>query len=78
VLASFERCGGYEELRISIDTYRGRRYINVRIWYQAEDGSFRPTKRGVTIRENEIEKAIKALRLAKAKATKSESTVQEH
>ena len=37
-----------EEIRISLNEYRGFEYIDIRVFYRGEDG-FRPSKKGVTI-----------------------------
>lgn len=39
-----------EQVRIYFGEFRGTRYIDIRIYYLAEDG-FRPTKRGIRIHE---------------------------
>ncbi|UCG77429.1 MAG: transcriptional coactivator p15/PC4 family protein [Nitrospirota bacterium] len=38
-----------ERLRISTENFKGRDYIDVRIYYEADDGEWKPTKKGVTI-----------------------------
>ncbi len=38
-----------EQVRAELTERRGRRYANVRVYYQAEDGNWRPTKKGLTI-----------------------------
>ena len=64
VLASFERYGE-EELRIAISHFRGRTLLDLRIWYPPEDGGeYKPTKRGITLRADEIETTIQALQRA--------------
>jgi hypothetical protein len=37
-----------QEVRIGLNEYKGVEYIDIRIFYRAEDG-YRPTARGVTI-----------------------------
>ncbi len=39
-----------EEIRVELTTYNGRRLCNVRVWFEADDGSYRPSKAGVTMR----------------------------
>jgi len=39
-----------EELRINIDEYRGHRLVNLRVWFEADDGEMRPGKQGIAIR----------------------------
>ena len=37
-----------EQVRISLNEYKGAEYIDVRSFYQA-DGGFRPSRRGITL-----------------------------
>jgi hypothetical protein len=37
-----------EQVRISLNEYKGVEYIDIRIFYQAKD-EFKPTRRGVTV-----------------------------
>ncbi len=39
-----------EELRVSIEEFRGHRLINLRIWFEGDDGQMRPGKQGVALR----------------------------
>jgi hypothetical protein len=39
-----------EELRISVDEFRGHRLLNLRVWFVADDGSMRPGKQGIAVR----------------------------
>ncbi len=60
VLAELPR--GHEELRVSIDEYKGHRYVGLRVFYQAGDGSWRPSpKKGCSIRAAEITDVVEAL-----------------
>ena len=56
-----------EEVRASISHYKGKDYINLRVSYKAEDGEFKPSKKGLTISKDllkELETAVKKLRKA--------------
>jgi hypothetical protein len=64
-LASFPRQGG-EELRISLDCYRGHPFVNVHKWGKGPGGRMFPLKgQGTTVRLSEIEGTIAALREAR-------------
>ena len=39
-----------EELRVSVDELRGHRLLNLRVWFEAEDGTMRPGKQGLALR----------------------------
>ncbi|GMV19945.1 MAG: hypothetical protein AMXMBFR56_81690 [Polyangiaceae bacterium] len=52
--------GEEEELRVVRAIYEGRPYTSIRVWYQTDDG-WRPTKKGVSVRDREISQVIDAL-----------------
>jgi hypothetical protein len=39
-----------EQLRVSIDDYRGHELLSFRVWFEAEDGSMRPGMQGLALR----------------------------
>lgn len=41
-----------EQVRISINEYRGHEYIDIRIFYLSDDDKFLPTKKGVTVKKD--------------------------
>jgi len=54
-----------EEVRISLSQYKGKQYIDFRIYYKADDGEFHPSKKGITIAPDlfpELEEAVNKLR----------------
>lgn len=61
-LATFERQGG--EIRWSLDSYDGHRFINGRLWTLGKDGELHPTQKGITIRARELGDVIAALEKA--------------
>ena len=38
-----------EVVRVSVTEYRGRTYGDIRIFYEAEDGEWRPTRKGICL-----------------------------
>jgi hypothetical protein len=38
-----------EELRVSLNAFRGRMLLDLRVWFADGDGEMRPGKRGVAI-----------------------------
>lgn len=48
VVAKFEK-NSREEVWISLGEYHGRKIINVRVHYRAEDGEWRPGKQGLAV-----------------------------
>jgi hypothetical protein len=53
-----------ERLRIQVKEYRGRTYIDLRTWYVAEDGEYRPSSKGVTIKPTQVPEVVQGLLLA--------------
>lgn len=56
-----------EEVRASISRFRGKEYIDLRVYYKADDGEYRPSKKGVTLVPEllkELEEAVRKLRKA--------------
>ena len=47
ILTSFPR-GPKSETRVSLDTFKGRSFVNARTWFLAPDATWRPTRQGVT------------------------------
>lgn len=60
-LAILERNGGLEQLRVVDDDWLDRRFVNLRVWFLSNDGEWKPTKRGVSVRIHELETVICAL-----------------
>ena len=45
-----------EQLQISIKSYKGKEYLDLRIFYTTDDGaSWLPTKKGVTVSPDNLE-----------------------
>jgi hypothetical protein len=38
-----------EEVRVSVSVYKGKQYIDLRIYYKGDDGEFHPSKKGLTM-----------------------------
>jgi hypothetical protein len=58
-LSTLERKDGAEELRVTLDQFtddhgKVHRYLSARLWFKKDDGSWCPTKKGITIRMTEI------------------------
>lgn len=65
ILATIER-SDTEQLQISVSEYKGRSYLNMRIFYTTDEGmTWLPTKKGVTFAPEQLdllEEAIQAAR----------------
>ena len=60
-----------EDLRVTREEFRGHHLLNLRIWYDADDGEQRPGKQGVAIRLDLLPHLRKALSEAEQEARKS-------
>ncbi len=65
ILATIER-SDTEQLQISISEYKGKSYLNMRIFYTTDDGAtWLPTKKGVTFTPDQIDILTEAIEAAK-------------
>jgi hypothetical protein len=55
------------KLKVSVKTYKGRKFVDVRTHYQGQNGEWFPTKKGVTIGKDDLPVIIKGLQLAISK-----------
>lgn len=65
ILATIDRTDT-EQLQISISEYKGKSYLNMRIFYTTDDGAtWLPTKKGVTFTPDQIDILTEAIEAAK-------------
>lgn len=57
-----------DKIIVSLKEYKGRKYVDVRTYFQADDGNYLPTKKGVTFSPKFVETLITIL--VKARGTK--------
>ena len=38
-----------EQVRLSVSEFKGKKYIDIRTYFEADDGEYKPTKKGVTL-----------------------------
>ena len=48
LVAQFEK-NSKEEVRVSIDDFRGRKIINIRVYYRSESGQWLPGRQGLAL-----------------------------
>lgn len=48
LIHSFEK-NALEQIRVSLNVFRGRQYVDIRTYYKGDDGDFHPSKKGVTL-----------------------------
>ncbi len=65
ILATIERTDT-EQLQISVSEYKGRSYLNMRIFYTTDEGStWLPTKKGVTFSPDQLDLLEEAIQEAR-------------
>ncbi|MEI4473355.1 transcriptional coactivator p15/PC4 family protein [Frigidibacter sp. MR17.24] len=55
-----------EEVRISLDDFRGMRVVNLRVWFETQDGTMRPGKQGLALRVEALPELLHGLHLVDA------------
>lgn len=56
-----------EVIRISTEEFKGRSYVDVRVYFEDNEGEWKPTKKGVTINPDKLEQVIELLKEAQDK-----------
>ena len=54
----------HEKVVVSVGAYRGTPLAQLRIWFRAEDGSWRPSKSGIAIRPALLPELAEAIQCA--------------
>jgi hypothetical protein len=54
-----------EVVRVSTEEYKGRKYVDVRIYFANDEGEWKPTKKGVTIQPEKIDLFLDLIKKAK-------------
>jgi hypothetical protein len=57
-----------EEVRVSFSEFNGHELLNLRVWFEADDGSMRPGKAGLAFKINKLPDFADAISLALEKA----------
>ena len=56
-----------EKIRVSIEDYKGHKFIDCRVYFVDDTGAWRPTKKGIALNSECIQDVIKALQQASGK-----------
>lgn len=54
-----------EVIRVSRESFKNRDYLDIRIYFQNDEGEWKPTKKGVTLSPEKIDELIDILKSAK-------------
>ena len=68
---SFDR-SATEQVQVSLSKYKGKTYADLRIYYKASDGEYRPTKKGITVSPAQLPELGEAIRKLIEKVAGSE------
>ena len=72
ILATIER-SNTEQLQISVSEYKGKSYLNMRIFYTTDEGqTWLPRKKGVTFAPDQLDILSEAIEEAKQEFMKEE------
>jgi hypothetical protein len=61
-----------ERVRLTFETYKGVKFVDVRAYYEDSDGELKPTKKGIAIAPDKIDALIELLRKAKGQLRNQE------
>ena len=61
-----------ERVRLSFETYKGVKFVDVRAYYEDSAGEWKPTKKGIAIPPDKVESLIELLHAAHKKIKKSQ------
>ncbi|MFT4046953.1 MAG: transcriptional coactivator p15/PC4 family protein [Solimonas sp.] len=50
-----------EVYRVQATEYKGHALVDVRVWYLADDGEYKPSAKGLSIKRDALPEVIKAL-----------------
>jgi hypothetical protein len=67
-----------ESVRVSVEQFKGIDLINIRKWFEAEDGSLRPGKAGIALNIKHLPQLTEAMTKALALASKHKLTSGQH
>lgn len=56
-----------EEIRIHLEQFRGHEIVNIRVWFEADDGEMRPSKKGLAFRVDLLPEIMNALTQVEAR-----------
>ena len=54
-----------EKIRISIEEYRGARFVDCRVYWEDDQGEWKPSKKGIALNDECINEVINALQKAR-------------
>ena len=74
-IAQFEK--GEDVVRVALTEFRKRQYIEVRTYYMADDGEWKPTRKGITLKPDLMKEVHQALGKALEEMEKEDTENEE-
>lgn len=56
-----------EQIHTYFNTYKDEHYFNIRVFYEAEDGTYLPSAKGISIAEEDLPKLLEAIKKSTTK-----------
>jgi hypothetical protein len=53
-----------ERIRVSVEEYKGHKFVDCRVYFQDEAGEWRPSKKGIALNADCIDEVIQTLQKA--------------
>ncbi len=54
IIGEIER-NSMERIRVSVETYKNHIFIDLRTYFEDDEGEWRPTKKGITIQPDKVD-----------------------
>ncbi|RWR04157.1 hypothetical protein D2T32_20480 [Sinirhodobacter populi] len=54
-----------EEIRLTVETFKGMELVNIRVWYQDTAGEYRPGRKGIAFKLELLPEVLTALSKAR-------------
>ncbi len=69
IIAEFEK-NRTEKIKVSLSEFKGKKLVDIRIWYLNDDNEYAPSKKGVAISLELLPQLIEALQQTADKSSK--------
>lgn len=60
-----------ERVKVTWETYKGSRFVDIRAYYEDKTGELKPTRKGIAIPQDKIESLIELLQNAQKQPKKT-------
>ena len=66
VVHAWEKSSAGEEVRASVSTFQGRRYVDLRVYFTGADSEAHPTRKGIAVAVEQLSELAEAVRRLRA------------